>query len=145
MRTGIYVQVPFCQTKCTYCNFHTGVFSHDLYAPYVAAVAREIAEHPRLLRENGILEIPEPMIDTVYIGGGTPSLLDPKALRGILDAIRAAFDCKFEEVTLEADPETITPEKAAAWRESGFDRVSMGVQSFQNNELKAAGRMHRRE
>ena len=145
MNAGAYVQVPFCQTKCTYCNFHTGVFSHDLYAPYVDAVAREIAEYPRLLRENKIQEIPDTVVDTVYVGGGTPSLLDPKTLRGVLDAIRAGFRCDFEEVTLEADPETITPEKAAAWRDAGFDRISMGVQSFHDTELKAAGRMHRRE
>ena len=145
MNVGVYVQVPFCQTKCTYCNFHTGVFSDDLYAPYVDAVAREIAEYPRLLRENGISPIHEPIINTVYIGGGTPSLLDPKSLRGILDAIRVNFNCEFEEVTLEADPETITQEKAAVWRDSGFNRISMGVQSFHDGELKAAGRMHRRE
>src|ERR1035437_8186431 len=145
MKAGIYVQVPFCQSKCTYCNFHTGVFSHDLYAPDVAAVGREIAEYPRLLRENAILEIPEAIVDTAYVGGGTPSLLDPKGLRSILDAVRARFQCHFEEVTLEADPETITAEKAAVWRESGFDRISMGVQSFHDRELKAAGRMHRRE
>src|ERR1017187_7568847 len=107
MKAGVYVQVPFCQFKCTYCNFHTGVFSHDLYAPYVDAVVREIAEYPRLLRENTILEIPEAIVDTVYVGGGTPSLLDPKSLRSILDAARAQFRCNFEEVTLEADPETI--------------------------------------
>jgi oxygen-independent coproporphyrinogen-3 oxidase len=145
MKAGVYVQVPFCQTKCTYCNFHTGVFSHDLYAPYIDAVAREISELPRLLHENGILEIPEIVVNTVYVGGGTPSLLDPEVLCGILDAIRRRFQCNFEEVTLEADPETITPEKAAAWRNAGFDRISMGVQSFFDNELKAVGRMHRRE
>jgi putative oxygen-independent coproporphyrinogen III oxidase len=145
MKAGAYVQVPFCQTKCTYCNFHTGVFSDDLYAPYVGAVVREIAEHPRLLRENKIMEIPDAIVDTVYVGGGTPSLLDPKALRGVLNAIRAGFQTSLEEVTLEADPETITLGKAAAWREAGFDRISMGVQSFHDYELKAAGRMHRRE
>jgi oxygen-independent coproporphyrinogen-3 oxidase len=144
MRLGVYVQVPFCQTKCTYCNFHTGVFSTDLYAPYVDAVCREISEHPRLLRENGIAEDVEPVVDTVYVGGGTPSLLDPDALRRILEKIRDVFECKFEEATLEADPETITPEKAAAWRAAGFDRISMGVQSFEDGELRAAGRMHRR-
>jgi oxygen-independent coproporphyrinogen-3 oxidase len=142
---GIYVQVPFCQTKCTYCNFHTGVFSQDLYAPYVDAVVREIAEYSRLLREHEISELPDALVDTVYVGGGTPSLLDPNHLRAILDAVRAAFHCKFEEVTLEADPETITSEKAAAWRASGFDRISMGVQSFHDVELIAAGRMHRRQ
>ena len=145
MRLGLYVQVPFCQTKCTYCNFHTGVFSNDLYAPYVEAVCREIAEYPRLLRESRIEEVPNAVVDTVYFGGGTPSLLDPAGLARVLDATRSGFECKFEEVTLEADPETIAPAKAAAWREAGFNRISMGVQTFQDNELKAAGRMHRRD
>jgi oxygen-independent coproporphyrinogen-3 oxidase len=143
-RLGVYVQVPFCQTKCTYCNFHTGVFSKDLYAPYVHAVCREIAEFPRLLRENGIAGVPGAEVDTVYFGGGTPSLLEPASLAQIITAIRASFPSQFEEVTLEADPETISPEKAAAWREAGFNRISMGVQSFDDGELRAAGRMHRR-
>jgi len=145
MRLGLYVQVPFCQTKCTYCNFHTGVFSSELYVPYVDAVCREVAEHPRLLRESGIAEAPDAVVDTAYFGGGTPSLLDPSDLRRVVDAIRSGFDCKFEEVTLEADPETITSAKAIAWCEAGFDRISIGVQSFADLELKAAGRMHRRE
>jgi putative oxygen-independent coproporphyrinogen III oxidase len=145
MRLGMYVQVPFCQTKCTYCNFHTGVFSSELYAPYVEAVCREVAEYPRLLQESRIAEVSQAEADTVYFGGGTPSLLDPAGLARILDSMRAGFNCKFEEVTLEADPETITYEKAGAWRKGGFNRISMGVQSFQDNELKAAGRMHRRD
>jgi oxygen-independent coproporphyrinogen-3 oxidase len=145
MRLGMYVQVPFCQTKCTYCNFHTGVFSSDLYAPYVEAICREVAEYPRLLEESQIADVPNAVVDTVYFGGGTPSLLDPAGLGRVLDSMRAGFECKMEEVTLEADPETISREKAAAWRRAGFNRVSMGVQSFENNELKAAGRMHRRE
>src|ERR1700692_506477 len=122
MRLGMYVQVPFCQTKCTYCNFHTGVFSSDLYAPYLDAVCHEIGEYPRLLEEFGISGIPGATVDTVYFGGGTPSLLDPGGLRRILDAIRGNFDSQLAEVTLEADPETITPAKAAAWRSAGFDR-----------------------
>jgi oxygen-independent coproporphyrinogen-3 oxidase len=144
-RLGIYVQVPFCQTKCTYCNFHTGVFAHHLYSPYAAAVCREIAKYPDLLGAAGIAEVSGATVDTIYVGGGTPSLLEPTALAQVLDAIRTSIDCDLEEVTLEADPETITPEKAAAWRAAGFNRVSMGVQSFQDEELKAAGRMHRRE
>jgi oxygen-independent coproporphyrinogen III oxidase len=142
-RLGIYVQVPFCQTKCTYCNFHTGVFSTELYAPYVRAVCREIAELSRLLGENGIADVPESVIDTVYFGGGTPSLLESENLAQIVEVIRASFPSQFEEVTLEADPETISPEKAAAWRTAGFNRISMGVQSFDDAELRAAGRMHR--
>jgi oxygen-independent coproporphyrinogen-3 oxidase len=143
-RLGVYVQVPFCQTKCTYCNFHTGVFSKELYAPYVSAVSREIAEYPRLFSENQIADVPDAVVDTVYFGGGTPSLLEPASLGQIIEAIRASFPSQFEEVTLEADPETISPEKAAAWREAGFNRISMGVQSFDDGELRAAGRMHRR-
>lgn len=143
-RLGVYVQVPFCQTKCTYCNFHTGVFSKDLYEPYVRAVCREIAEYPRLLAENAIVPIPDVVVDTVYFGGGTPSLLEPASLGQIVGAIRDSFHTQFEEVTLEADPETISPEKAAKWQEAGFSRISMGVQSFADGELRAAGRMHRR-
>jgi oxygen-independent coproporphyrinogen-3 oxidase len=143
-RLGIYVQVPFCQTKCTYCNFHTGVFSKELYSPYVRAVCREIAEFPRLLRKNKIADVPETVVDTVYFGGGTPSLLEPANLADIIEAIRNSFPSRFEEVTLEADPETISAEKAAAWREAGFNRISMGVQSFDDAELRGAGRMHRR-
>lgn len=145
MRLGIYVQVPFCQAKCTYCNFHTGVFSNNLYSPYAAAVCREIAKYSDLLAAAGIAEVSGATVDTIYVGGGTPSLLEPRALARVLDAIRAEFDCDLGEVTLEADPETITSEKAAAWRAAGFNRVSMGVQSVQDEELQAAGRMHRRE
>src|ERR1700719_3020981 len=97
-RLGVYVQVPFCQTKCTYCNFHTGVFSSDLYAPYIDAVCREIGEYSRLLEESGISIIAGATVDTAYFGGGTPSLLDPGGLRRILDAIRANFDSQLAEV-----------------------------------------------
>jgi oxygen-independent coproporphyrinogen-3 oxidase len=167
MRVGIYVQVPFCQTKCTYCNFHTGVVASSRFAPYVQAVCGEILGHRELLRAAGISwgsgewrvtsggqEGPEFVVDTVYIGGGTPSLLDPAHLQNILDAIRKTFNSRAseggrynrrEEVTLEADPETVEAEKAAAWVKAGINRVSFGLQSFVDKELVAAGRMHRRE
>jgi oxygen-independent coproporphyrinogen-3 oxidase len=146
-RLGIYVQVPFCQTKCTYCNFHTGVVSASRFAPYAAAVCREIAEHAKRYAAAGVV-LPESLagavVDTVYFGGGTPSLLDAAHLREILDTLRTTLHCQFEEVTLEADPETIEPEKATTWVAAGINRVSFGVQSFSDAELKAAGRMHRR-
>jgi len=82
--------------------------------------------------------------DTVYFGGGTPSLLDPVHLSAILQAIRGTFPTAFSEVTLEADPETVELAKAAAWAAAGINRISLGVQSFSDVELKAAGRMHRR-
>ncbi len=168
-KLGIYVQVPFCQTKCTYCNFHTGVVASSRFAPYVEAICREIREHRGLLTAakvgwgGGIVEkahsqdwlCHEAVVDTVYIGGGTPSLLDPAHLGDILEAIQATFGVplaseggpygeRIEEVTLEADPETVEAGKAAAWVRAGINRVSFGLQSFADKELIAAGRMHRR-
>lgn len=149
-RLGIYVQVPFCQTKCTYCNFHTGVVTKDRFAPYVEAVCREIGGHGELWKAAGVHwgigenEEAEYLVDTIYFGGGTPSLLDAEQLRKIVEAIRQAFVSGLDEVTLEADPETVEAEKAAAWASAGINRVSFGVQSFSDKELAAAGRMHRR-
>ncbi len=124
---GLYIQVPFCQTKCTYCNFHTGPFSRSLYDPYVLALCREISGHGLV---GAGFSRPTATVDTLYIGGGTPSLLDPAALARILDTVRSSFPCSLEEVTLEADPETITPEKAAAWLAADINRISLGSQSF---------------
>jgi oxygen-independent coproporphyrinogen-3 oxidase len=146
-KLGIYVQVPFCQTKCTYCNFHTGVVSSGRFAPYVEAVCREIRGHRELYRAAGI-ELAEEsrsaIVDTIYFGGGTPSLLEPELLGRMLEAIRERFLNELREVTLEADPETVTAEKAGVWVAAGINRVSFGVQSFSDKELVAAGRMHRR-
>jgi oxygen-independent coproporphyrinogen-3 oxidase len=149
MKIGVYIQVPFCQTKCTYCNFHTGVFSSELYGPYVDAIVREIFEHDALYHKAAVASeicrcAANSVVDTVYIGGGTPSLLEPSALARVMDALRGSFTCSLEEVTLEADPETITLEKAEAWRAAGINRISIGTQSFNDGELAAAGRLHRR-
>jgi oxygen-independent coproporphyrinogen III oxidase len=155
---GVYIQVPFCQSKCTYCNFHTGVVSPGRFAPYAEAVCREIKNHRELLGAAGVRRsndfdwqslrhqwVPHDRVDTVYIGGGTPSLLEPELLSSMIQALRGVFLCAFEEVTLEADPETIEVEKAVHWLAAGIDRISFGAQSFIDSELKAAGRMHRRE
>ena len=142
-KLGVYIQVPFCQTKCTYCNFHTGVVSATRFAPYAEAVCREIWNHRSLLDAAGLSLPADLVVDTVYIGGGTPSLLDPDLLNEMLQAICDSFPCGFEEVTLEADPETIEPEKAVCWARSGINRISFGAQSFIDEELKSAGRTHR--
>jgi len=158
MSLGIYIQVPFCQTKCTYCNFHTGVVAREKYGPYADAVRGEIAQ---VAASGEVPSLRDAQVDTVYFGGGTPSLLEPSALAGILRALRQNFafadsvpqpsgspsdatSVAPAEITLEADPETITPEKAQAWIAAGFNRISLGVQSFNDRELQAAGRMHRR-
>jgi oxygen-independent coproporphyrinogen-3 oxidase len=146
-RLGIYIQVPFCQTKCTYCNFHTGVVSSLRFAPYVSAVCAEIGRHRDFYAPAGV-HVPRSLAgalaDTVYFGGGTPSLLDPVHLRRMLEVVRDSFASDLAEVTLEADPETIDAGKASAWVRAGINRVSFGVQSFSDAELKATGRMHRR-
>jgi oxygen-independent coproporphyrinogen-3 oxidase len=160
MTLGIYIQVPFCQAKCTYCNFHTGVVSPDRYEPYANAICREIAKsaeleersfNPAVTVAHGVGALapeapgPRPTVDTVYFGGGTPSLLDPAALQRILDTLRRPFGFDAApEITLEADPETITAAKATAWLAAGFNRISLGAQSFNDRELQFAGRMHRR-
>ena len=182
MTLGIYIQVPFCQTKCTYCNFHTGVVSPDRYEPYANAICREITNTSHQIDvaaafrpanalsasflisdlrrlggrsfssdndpppQNGASapEVPAPSVDTIYFGGGTPSLLDPSALSKILATLERTCRFATPEITLEADPETITSEKAKSWRAGGFNRISLGVQSFNDRELQATGRMHRR-
>src|SRR5215813_12791302 len=97
MRLGVYIQVPFCQTKCTYCNFHTGVVSMDKYAPYAEAVRAEITSFADLYAAAGLSpgELPKATVDTVYFGGGTPSLLDPRHLQSILESIRGKFACEW--------------------------------------------------
>ncbi|HTU33652.1 MAG TPA: radical SAM family heme chaperone HemW [Candidatus Acidoferrum sp.] len=157
MSLGVYIQVPFCQTKCSYCNFHTGVVSRERYEPYANAVCREILSLLPL-RLPGVADLcgkapaagdlnngSDRTVDTIYFGGGTPSLLEPLALARIIDSVRGVFSLSAEpEITLEADPETIDAAKASAWLAAGFNRISLGVQSFNDVELKAAGRMHRR-
>jgi oxygen-independent coproporphyrinogen III oxidase len=151
MKFGVYIQVPFCQTKCTYCNFHTGVVARDRYAPYAAAICREMKQ----IAAGMMSEVQDVSVDTVYFGGGTPSLLESETLKDIMEHLSDNFvfarPARQEstlmddaEVTLEADPETITREKADAWLQSGFNRISLGAQSFSDAELLAAGRMHRR-
>jgi oxygen-independent coproporphyrinogen-3 oxidase len=138
-KLGIYLQVPFCQTKCTYCNFHTGVVSAGRFAPYVEAVCQEILRHREFYRAAGV-NLPEgfekAIVDTVYFGGGTPSLLEPELLGRMIGTIRETFAAGGAspspadqplEVTLEADPETVTVEKAAAWVSAGINRVSFGT------------------
>lgn len=147
-KLGVYVQVPFCQAKCSYCNFSTGVFPPDIFGPYVEAICREIGAHRDLYRAAGLAEwkLAQPFeADTLYVGGGTPSLLDPRGLEQIVQAVRDAFAGAMDEATLEADPETITEERAKAWRAAGFQRISLGAQSFHDIELKTVGRRHRRE
>jgi len=125
---GVYISYPFCAQKCTYCNFSSGVFPRELEARYREALEREIRAH-----------VWQWTPETVYLGGGTPSNLPPGALRALLSAVPGR---PWVEATIEAAPGNITSDAAHAWAGAGIDRVSLGVQSFVEKELRRTGRTH---
>ena len=130
---GLYIHVPFCSAICNYCNFNRGLFDAALKARYVDALVAEIA------RAGG----PREPADTIFFGGGTPSLLEPDEIARLLAACAAAFDLSPDrEVTLEANPESATLDRLAAYRSAGVNRVSFGVQSFRDDELRRLSRLH---
>jgi oxygen-independent coproporphyrinogen-3 oxidase len=129
------VHVPFCRTKCTYCAFVSGDYDEALAARYLPALEREI-------RVAGARD-GRPRADTIFFGGGTPSLLPAAELAGLLSALRDAFDVAPDaEITVEMNPGTLTPEKLGVYREAGVTRASVGVQSFDDDELRSIGRVH---
>jgi len=130
---GLYVHIPFCAAICNYCNFNRGLFEPGLKDRYVAALLDEI---------RGAAE-PSTAADTIFFGGGTPSLLDPPEIAAIISACRQAFDVAPDaEVTLEANPETVTTDRLELFRAAGVNRVSYGVQSFRDDELRRLSRLH---
>ena len=131
---GLYVHLPYCRSRCGYCAF---VVSTDdtSRGEYLDALSREAA----LI--SG--EATGAAFDSIYLGGGTPSLVPPQDLRRLLNELRRRFVVdESSEITLEANPEDVTAELAADWRDAGVNRVSVGVQSFQDSELSAVGRRH---
>ncbi len=132
---GIYIHIPFCQTRCNYCHFVTRPLEDAVAARYNRALIREL-EHFFQGRESL-------QADTVYFGGGTPSIVRPEYIALVLATCRRFLDLSAGcEITLEANPGTLTAEKVQTWREAGVNRVSMGAQSFQDAELEAIGRVH---
>jgi len=135
---GIYVHVPFCVRKCGYCDFYSVAGGGEASDGFPALVEREM---DLLLRAYpGEAEVPA---DTVYFGGGTPTVLGPDRLNRMLAAIRSRFPVAEDaEITTEANPGTVTGDDFARLREGGFNRVSLGVQSFRPETLAALGRAH---
>jgi putative oxygen-independent coproporphyrinogen III oxidase len=136
---GVYVHVPFCAARCSYCDFNTYVPQDggDDREAYVAAARTEIALARRVLGGRA------PAVDTVFFGGGTPTLLAPARLADLLDAIRAAFGlADGAEVTVEANPETVETGMLRALRAAGFTRISLGMQSARAHVLAALDRTH---
>ena len=133
---GIYIHVPFCGRKCAYCDFYSVNWTKTAAESYTAAVLRNIRHYS----DNSQL------VDTVYFGGGTPSLLAPQQIGNIIDEIRKGFQLADDaEITLEANPCTLNAEKLAQLRSIGVNRLSIGVQSMIDEELKVLGRVHTAE
>ncbi len=132
MTLGLYVHIPFCAAICNYCNFNRGLFDAGLKERYVSALLAEIAR-----AGDGSAA------DTVYFGGGTPSLLEPAEVAAVVGACAKSWALASDaEITLEANPETITRERLDGFRAAGVTRLSMGVQSFHDAELQRLSRLH---
>src|SRR5215831_16523545 len=131
---GLYLHIPFCSAICNYCNFNRGLFDAGQKARYVEALIAEIERAGKAGRRSA---------DTIYFGGGTPSLLDAADIARIVAACRDAFNVSPDaEVTLEANPETVDEPRLTAFREAGANRLSFGVQSFREPELRRLSRLH---
>jgi oxygen-independent coproporphyrinogen III oxidase len=140
---GIYISIPFCRSKCTYCNFASGVFPASDHARYVERVVQDLKGGADWAYEFGV-ELPR-SVDSVYFGGGTPSLLSPDLIATLFAAMRGEFvldaDC---EITMECAPGQLPSETIEAMVRAGVNRVSLGVQSFIDREAQVSGRLHSR-
>ena len=135
---GLYFHVPFCSSICGYCNFNRGLLDADLKRRYVEALVTEIG------RQGAVLG--HPAADTIFFGGGTPSLLEPDEIARLIAVGRQAFELTPDaEITLETNPETATHQRLAGFRGAGVNRISFGVQSFDDDELIRLGRVHSAE
>ncbi|HEY8730848.1 MAG TPA: radical SAM family heme chaperone HemW [Candidatus Limnocylindria bacterium] len=132
--TSLYVHIPFCASRCPYCDFATAPATTALRGRYLAALGGELA------REGAALG--HPLIATAFFGGGTPSLLEPDEIAVLSADIRAAFDFRPDEVTVEANPATLDRARLEAWRALGATRLSLGAQSFSPRALASLGRTH---
>ena len=133
---GLYVHIPFCSAICNYCNFNRGLFDEATKTRYLDGLRNEIHESP--YRERGA--------DTIYFGGGTPSLLQPDEIAALIESCRQTFSLSANaEVTLEANPESVSETTLKAFRQAGVNRVSFGVQSFRDAELARLSRLHSAE
>ena len=142
MPLGLYISVPFCRTKCTYCNFASDVFSRAVFERYVDRVCAHIHSTPELARTMGGRV--ETGVDSVYLGGGTPTVLDSQQLERLFVTMKQNFGLRPEtEVTVECAPGTLSPVVLETLLKCGVNRVSLGVQSFVDLEAASVGRLHK--
>jgi oxygen-independent coproporphyrinogen-3 oxidase len=133
-KAGVYLHIPFCRSRCSYCDFATDVFRNaETVDRYVSSLVTEI-------EGSSAAGVP---VDTIYFGGGTPSLLSPEQIDNVLDAVRSKFSVDSDaEVTMEMNPATVTPRTLERYKQSGVNRASFGVQTFDDVELKRLARGH---
>jgi oxygen-independent coproporphyrinogen-3 oxidase len=143
MPLGIYISVPFCRTKCSYCNFASDVFSRAVFERYVDRVCADVENAPQVAAEmRGQMER---AVDSIYLGGGTPTVLEAAQLERLFRVVRSRFDVQPDaEVTVECAPGTLTPSMIESLLRCEVNRVSLGVQSFVDQEAAAVGRLHKR-
>jgi len=140
---GIYVSIPFCRSKCTYCNFASGVFPASDHARYVERLIADLAGARSWSEKMGV-ELPR-RVDTVYLGGGTPSLLAPEFVSQLFLSLRVQFDLDADaEITMECAPGQLADATLDTMAAAGVNRVSLGVQSFVDSEAHSSGRLHSR-
>jgi oxygen-independent coproporphyrinogen III oxidase len=144
MPLGLYISVPFCRTKCSYCNFASDVFSRSVYQRYVDRLCADMKrDNPTVAQMGGRIER---AVDSVYLGGGTPTVLDVGQLRRLFVTIGQNFEIlPSAETTVECAPGTLTPAVIEVLHSSGVNRVSLGVQSFVDQEATSVGRLHNRK
>jgi oxygen-independent coproporphyrinogen-3 oxidase len=140
---GLYISIPFCRSKCTYCNFASGVYPASEHARYVERLIEDLSLAGEWAQRMG-LHLPR-AVDTIYLGGGTPSLLAPRLIERLFGVCRDAFALKPDaEITIECAPGQIADETLEAFQAVGVNRVSLGVQSFIDREAQGCGRLHSR-
>ncbi|MCX5678656.1 MAG: radical SAM family heme chaperone HemW [Candidatus Omnitrophica bacterium] len=132
METSLYIHIPFCKRKCFYCDFYSEIYDRELSAAYIDVIINQIEELPQAF-------------STIYIGGGTPSALEPELLERLLKALKPKFAGASPEFTVEANPESLDDHRIKVLLDSGVTRLSIGVQSFDDRKLKKLGRLHNAE
>jgi oxygen-independent coproporphyrinogen III oxidase len=144
MSLGLYISVPFCRTKCTYCNFASDVFSRAVFERYVDRVCQDLEHAHRIADDAGAFC--EKSVDSVYLGGGTPTVLDSHQLKRLFVTTKQNFCLEPEaEITVECAPGTLSQEVIGTLVEVGVNRVSLGVQSFVDEEAASVGRLHKQQ
>ena len=134
---SLYIHIPFCLKKCSYCDFLSAPQDEETRERYVRALIREIRSRKNWAEETGR------HVDTIFLGGGTPSVLAADQISRIMEAVHVSFDVgKDAEISMELNPGTADQEKLRAFRQAGINRLSMGVQSLQDQELRLLGRIH---